>query len=320
MRRAVLGGAGLMLLGRAAPAAIVRHAVIGKDGWLFLVWDEPRRVDFPRIRQVARVINETAEALRRAGIKPVIALTPAKSRVYRDFLPEDFQFSADGQNRYGVVLEELRKSGTLVPDLAPVFAGLRTSQPQELLFFKADTHWTAPGAEAAATQVATQMKASLGLPPSSRPGIRLGPAVMLQQPRNDLTEALPRPDRAKYPLQRYPIHQPVASQGSAALVEDDTADVAVVGSSYMHPSYNFAAMLSNQLGRPASLHWKVHSYGPYRTLLEYLASPGFKRSRPKTLVLSLHEVDLNSAPDSDAWSEPMDTPSYLTAMRRALGS
>ena len=155
----------------------------------------------------------------------------------------------------------------------------------------------------------------------SSPAVSLRPLNRrLQQPRNDLTEALPRPDRAKYPLQRYPIHQPVASQGSAALVEDDTADVAVVGSSYMHPSYNFAAMLSNQLGRPASLHWKVHSYGPYRTLLEYLASPGFKRSRPKTLVLSLHEVDLNSAPDSDAWSEPMDTPSYLTAMRRALGS
>lgn len=310
-------------LGLALPAtghaAIVRHAVIGKEGWLFLIWDEPRRVDFARIRQVARTINDAMALLQRAGIQPVISLTPAKSRLYRDMLPEDFLFSADGERRYAVDLEELRRPGTLVPDLATSLAALRRANPQEPLFFKADTHWTAFAAEAAATAVAAEMKQRLQLPVSPRPGTRLGPPVQLQQPRNDLTEALPRPDRARYPLQRFPSRQPVQAAHQAALLEDDSADVAVVGSSYMHPNYNFAAMLSNQLNRPVSLTWKVHSYGPYKTLLEYLGSAGFKRQRPKALVLSLHEVDLVSPADSDAWSEPMDPAAFLAGVRRALG-
>ena len=324
-RRSVLGGLAAGAVAASLPgetrAAIVNLVVVGGDGWLFPVWDEVRHVNTKSIQQVADVVNEATGIFHAAGIDIVIALTPVKSRIYREYLPNDFKFSADPERRYAIALEALRRPGTLVPDLATLLAAQHAARPAEPLYFKADTHWTAAGAEAAATEIARQIREKFHLPASAQPGTRLGPLVGMVQEKNDLADLLPPADAEKYPLVSYRIHQVEGASGGAELVADDTADVAVVGNSYMQPRLGFAPMLSNQLNRPVGLEWKVHQVGPYRTMLNYLSSDGFRRHRPKLIVWNFHETDMTLPADRrDGWGSNVMPPQvFLAELRKAVG-
>jgi alginate O-acetyltransferase complex protein AlgJ len=104
------------------------------------------------------------------------------------------------------------------------------------------------------------------------------------------------------------------------MIEDDTADVVVIGNSYMQPKYNFAPALSNQLNRPVSLVWKVHLVGPYKTLLTYLGSESFRQHRPRAIVWNFHEVDMEPMTNSRAaWpQDAMTDEAFLADVRRAV--
>jgi alginate O-acetyltransferase complex protein AlgJ len=305
---------------RRADAAIVNLVAVGKDGWLFPVWDEVRHIEVGRIHQVADTFTAAVDILKAANIQVAIALTPAKSRIYHDFLPEDFRFTAEPEQRYTMALEQLRRSGVLVPDFATPLLALRTTQPGGPLFFKADTHWTAAGAEAAAVEMARQIREKLHLPPSTQHGTKLGPFVSMIQGKNDLAALLPPADAAKYPLESYQIRQVVEAQEGDALLDDDAADVVLIGNSFMQPKLGFQPILSNQIDRPVSLVWKVHQFGPYQTLLGYLNSDSFRKKRPNLIVWNFHETDVTMPSDRrDGWGQNAIAPqAFLGALHQAV--
>ncbi len=322
-RRAVAGGlVGTFVAGvasRQASAEIIDFVVIGKDDWLFAIYDQNRHFDMSRMRIATQCINDAVAILKKANIETVIALSPAKSRIYRDFLPADFQFIPDVEKRYALALDMLGKSGTLVPDLATVLLDARKAHPDVAYFLKADTHWTGEGAELCAVELAKQIKAKIKLPPSTKPGTQLGPLVVTKQGNNDLAEGLPEARAAKYGPQTYHIHQIAQSAGAAGLLDDDAADVLLVGNSYMQPKYGFAPVLSNQLGRPVSLVWKVHQSSPYKTLLDALTNAG--KQKPKLLVWDFEETDMAEPSDrQDTWGpNAMKPDAFLTQLRGIVG-
>jgi alginate O-acetyltransferase complex protein AlgJ len=312
--------AGAALFRPAAAFTLIKAAVVGKDGWLFLMWDDPRHADARRMQRATQILNTAVQSLKAAGIDTVMLVTPAKARIYSDMLPDDFSFTPEGQRRYAAGLAAIGSAPALAPDLSDSFAALRQNDPATPVFFKADTHWTGLTARATATLVAQQIKDKLKLPPSNKPGTRLGALVTQTQPHNDLLEMLPAAEQAAYPPQTFQTREIVAAKTTAAMLEDDTADVVVVGNSYMQPKYNFAAELSNALDRPVALNWRYHTVGPYRTLLNYLASPGFRKQRPRVIVWNFHELDLMVMPDDDAsWGEDaMDAATFLDAVKKAV--
>ena len=107
----------------------------------------------------------------------------------------------------------------------------------------------------------------------------------------------------------------------AGLLEDDSADVAIVGNSFVQPKYGFQAFLSNQMNRPVSLAWRGNNFGPYFTLVEYLKSPQFKRQRPKMLLWMQLEFDMQNMPNSSSWGQNAMTPdAFLGEVRTAVGA
>lgn len=318
-RRAAFLGAAGMLTSRPAAAAVIDFTVIGKDGWLFAIFDDIRHADVAGMHSTTRLVGDAVAMLKRAGIETVVALTAAKARIYRDFLPPDFQFSPDGLRRYAAMLDLLGAANTVAPDLATPLLEHRASYPQDLLFLKADTHWNAAGAEIAATELARQVKARFNLGPSRQSGTKLGGIVMARQGRNDLVEELPDAIAAKYPSESYPIHAVLQTGGAASLIEDDAADVLVIGNSYMQSKYGFAAMLSNQLGRPVALVSKVHQASPYKTLVGVLGETRFKHAKPKLLVWNFAETDMMTAPDqTGVWGPNAMSPQVFLAELSAV--
>ena len=321
-RRALLGAAICPALagGLACPAGAATSglAVIGRDGWLFPLWDVSARFEPAALLSATQVMNEAAAALKAAGIAVAIALIPSKARTYRQFLPADARLPADVDKRYPAALAELRRSGALVPDLDTPFAAAR-GDAEHPLYFRSDTHWTPAGAEVAAVEFARRIKEAVRLPPAARRGTQLGQPMPTRYPQGDLVRWLPEDARAKYQAEQFPLREALAG-GAASLLDDDAADVAVVGNSFVQPKYGFVPLLSNQLDRPVSLAWKGNNFGPFVTMLEYLKGPVFRKQRPKLLVWAVLETDSQNLPNSSSWGQNGMTPQAFTgAVRAALG-
>lgn len=261
-----LGAAALLatpFLPRPAGAEIRGQIVVGKDGWLFGLWEDIRRVNLARSRSTGAFVNRAVGEFRRAGIDMVLTMAPGRFRTYEDMLPPEFQMNPDAKDRYRTLLAEFRKSGALVPDLAASFAALRRAQP-ELVYFRADTHWTGVGAEGAATEVAKAVKDRFRLPSAQKRGTQIGDWETRQNP-GEFRRLMTAAEAAQVPAQEpYRVHKSQARFASAQgeLVDDDANDVVIVGNSYMLPQFGFPQMLSNQLDRPIGLSLKRSASGP----------------------------------------------------------
>ncbi len=320
-RRKVLGGIGASgLLLSAQPAQALQPVIVGKNGWLFPIWDDPGYIDPRVITQVSGIINTAIGAFRKASIEMAICLLPAKSRVYADFLPSDHHTTPAVEKRYGESLKALSTSGAIIFDLAAFMQACRKAAPNDDLFFKADTHWLPVGAASAAAEMAAQIKKLGHLPPSAQPGVTLSAPAYTVQDHNDLAQLLPAAERARYPYERYLARSPVTS-GAAGLLDDDVPDVVVVGNSFMQPAYGYASTLSAELNRPVGLAWRVHNFSPYWNMLDYLKSPAFTKQRPKLIVWTIHEVDMNTPVESaEVWGDTAMPPAdFIAELRPILG-
>ncbi|UPY36974.1 hypothetical protein [Sediminicoccus sp. KRV36] len=309
------------LAGMAAPAAAQQPTLveIGTNGWLFPVWDRVSRVDMAALRASIRTVTEAITVLRNARIEVAICLIPSKKRLMRQFLPAGTQILPEAAQRYSLTIAEAARAGAVAPDLDATFRAQLQREPGRNLFFKTDTHWTPMGAELAGVEMARQMRAQMQLPPSPRPGTRLGDLRPMVLAAGDLTQHIAPAQRASYPPEESLIRQILPPEGAAALIEDDSYDTVVVGTSNMQPRFGFQPVLSNQLVRPVGLFWRPNNVGTYAVLLEYLRSDAFKRQRPRALVWNHLEQDMMNATNNNSWgSYAMPPAEFITQLRRAV--
>lgn len=319
-RRAGLAGALATPLWASGVTAQQSSLVeFGSDGWLFPVWDRLVRVDMVALRTALQTVAETITILRAARIQVAICLIPSRKRLMRQFLPAGSQVSPEAAQRYSLTVAECARAGAIVPDLDAVFRAQMQRDPAHLLFFRTDTHWTPMGAELAAVEMARQMRAQMQLPPSARPGTRLGDLRPMQLAAGDLTQHVPPAQRGAYGPEQSLIRQILPPEGPAALVEDDSFDTIVIGTSNVQPRFGFQPVLSNQLVRPVALSWKPNNVGTYSTLLDYLRSEAFKQRRPRAIVWNHLEPDMVNTPNNPAWGAAAIPPAeFLNQVRRAV--
>ena len=319
-RRAGLGAAMAMPFAAAPGGAQQATLVeIGTQGWLFPVWDRIGRVDLPALRAALQSVTEAIGVLRAARIQVVICLIPSRKRLMRQFLPAGAQVSPEAAQRYSLTLAECTRAGALVPDLDALFR-TQLQQPNTYpLFFKTDTHWTPIGAELAAVEMARQMRAQLQLPASPRPGTRLGDLRPMVLAAGDLTQHVPQAQRGNYGSEQSLLRQILPAEGAAALIEDDSYDTVIVGTSNVQPRFGFQPVLSNQLIRPVGLSWRPNNIGTYAALLEYVRSDSFRRQRPRALVWNHLEQDMVNTTSNSAWGAAAMAPGdFITQLRQAV--
>lgn len=292
---------------------------IGSNGWLFPVWDRLVRIDMVALRTGLQTVSEAINILRAARIQVAICLIPSRKRMMRQYLPAGAQVSPEAAQRFSLTVTECTRAGAVVPDLEATFRAQMQRDPANPLFFKTDTHWTPYGAEVAAVEIARQMRAQMQLPASPRPGIRLGDLRPMVLAAGDLTQHLPQAQRANFGSEQSLIRQVLAAEGPAALLEDDSYDTVVVGTSNVQPRFGFQPVLSNQLVRPVGLSWRPNNVGTHFALLEYVRSEGFRRQRPRALVWNHLEQDMPNTTNNSAWGTGAMPPAeFLNQLRRAV--
>ncbi|MCR0982468.1 alginate O-acetyltransferase AlgX-related protein [Roseomonas populi] len=315
-RSLLLGAAAATLAAPAVRAQAPGLVVAGTNGWLFTVWDKANDWPLENMRLANPLISQAIGIMRGAGIQMSILLIPSKTVLYKQFLPPNVRFQADLDRRYGIAMEEFRRAGAIVPDIQATF---RARQSAVQLWFKTDSHWTPMAAEIAAVEMAKAVGPTL--PPSSRPGTQVTTLINRQLPRGDLVRLLPQGQRDAYGMEPYQVREIASSGSQNDLIADDTADVALIGNSYVEPRYLFQPILSNQLMRPVSLFWKPNNVGPWATILQYLSSDLFKQQRPKVIIWTHLELDLIAGPSSGGWSQNAMPPErFISELRRGVGA
>ncbi|MFJ2529519.1 alginate O-acetyltransferase, partial [Pseudomonas helmanticensis] len=237
------------------------------------------------------LVEGVRQTLKAKGVKLVMAIVPAKVRLYPEHLGEVKPASIH-ENLYEDFHHRVAADKILAPDLLKPLQ--QAKQNGQQVFLRTDTHWTPEGAEIAANTLAKTIADKFPL--SGEPQRFVTTPAEKVTHKGDLRLFLPLDPLfenlmpAQEPLQkRNTVAAGDQPAGDDALFASNEVPVALVGTSYSaNPNWNFVGALKQ------ALHSDVVSYaedghGPILPMLSYLKSDDFKNSPPQVLIWEFPE-------------------------------
>jgi len=134
-------------------------SIVGKQGWFFRTREVAtanggRIISAEDIKKITGLLHERTRYYDSLGIKFYISIVPAKSEIYREFLP-DYCKLDDTSGFSDGILNGLSRDTTLnLIDLKPI---LINAKKNGQIFYKTDMHWTAIGAYTAYCEILNRM-------------------------------------------------------------------------------------------------------------------------------------------------------------------
>ncbi|MGL4315614.1 MAG: alginate O-acetyltransferase [Pseudomonas sp.] len=257
--------------------------VVGREDWLFTDEEFKPASNPQQLQDNWRLIAAVQEEFKRRDIELVLALLPAKARLYPEQLAAARPVAAQ-QALYAQARALMQTQQLPGPDLLPA---LQQAKSAAAVFLRTDTHWTPHGAEVTAKALADYLAARGAWPRGEQ---RFVTRTSDSQPhKGDLLSFLPmEPYFAALQPQAeslQPRHTEAAQAGAetaADLFGDAQPQVALVGTSYSaNPKWNFAGALKQELGSDL-LNYAEDGHGPLVPMLRLL-----QRERTETADLRL---------------------------------
>ncbi|MGH8381874.1 alginate O-acetyltransferase [Pseudomonas sp.] len=265
--------------------------VLGREHWLFSDEEFKPVANSDQFEQEnLALIRGVRDTLQQRGVQLVLAIVPAKARLYSEYLGEQTPASLHG-DLYNEFHAQARQAGVFAPDL---LAPLQRAKSRGQVFLRTDTHWTPLGAEVVAQHLAEAV--------SRRSLLNGEPQQFITEQRQsapykgDLTSflpldplfsnLLPPPDTLQQRSTR-----PAADEGESgdALFADNQIPVVLIGTSYSaNPNWNFLGALQQAL-RSDVVNYAEDGHGPLLPMLKYLQSDAFKNSAPQVLIWEFPE-------------------------------
>ena len=260
--------------------------LVGDDGWLFSSEEMTQSAD-PKneIASKHRYVNSAVKTLEARGIRVIVAVIPAKLRVYPE---HGGGYSMLPQLRavYADQIRQLRAEGIEAPDL---LAPLQQQKDNGQVFLRTDTHWTPFGAQI----VANTLGSAIGPDrPWTETSFRYVPGKVVSHD-GDLKNYLPLgPWKAMGPAPDTLQTGAVISDGASAgggLLGPSYVPVALVGTSYsFNPKWQFENALKVALGTDI-MNVSREGRGPFRPMQEFLESKETVGNPPKILLWEIPE-------------------------------
>ncbi|WP_422403395.1 alginate O-acetyltransferase [Pseudomonas sp. GZD-209] len=278
--------------------------VLGRDQWLFSDEEFKPAVDAQQqMQDNLALVRGIRDTLQRQGVQLVLAIVPAKARLYAEYLGKETPASLH-DDLFNQFHAQVRQANVFAPDL---LAPLEQAKARGQVFLRTDTHWTPLGAEVVAQSLAEAVSRQGLL--SGEPQAYITEAGASAPYKGDLTNflpldplfsnLLPTPDT----LQQRKT-QPVQAEGQSgddALFDDSRIPVALVGTSYSaNPHWNFLGALQQAL-RSDVANYAEDGHGPLLPMLKYLQSDAFKNAPPQVVVWEFPERYLPMKNDLSAF-------------------
>ncbi|ANE43064.1 alginate O-acetyltransferase AlgX-related protein [Deinococcus puniceus] len=264
-------------------------ALVGKEGWLFTSEEyQTAEGDEAEIAAKVKYISEVQEELAKDGAKLVVALIPAKTRLYAEFL--SVPVPRQQADTYASFRVALTQAGIAAPDLLASLQGEKQEDAGDL-FFRTDTHWTPYGAAIAARTLAPAItELAPDLPPAEY-AMQIKPAT---ERTGDLLRYVPGPA----PDQVRELDYTRTDEGGGGLLGEETLAVTLVGTSYSAEGkdnvWHFAGALSQALGTEV-LNAAQEGKGPIVPMRDYLKSEDRQNNPPQVVIWEIPERFLRVA-------------------------
>lgn len=263
--------------------------IVGTDGWLYTSEEfQTAPGDAREIDAKLAYVEQVRDELARDGARLVVALVPAKARVYPEHLGR-VRVPGVKANVYEDFRHRLERAGILAPDLFRVMQAKKQRSAEDL-FFRTDTHWTPYGAAVVAQALTPAVNTpGLDLPPA-RYEVRVRPPT---ERRGDLFRYLPASgNAAPAPDTFRELEYNRTNEGGAGLLGDQTFAVTLVGTSYSAPGednvWHFDLALARELGTDL-LNVAQEGQGPVVPMREYLRSQDRQDNPPRVVVWEIPE-------------------------------
>ncbi|MGE8362714.1 alginate O-acetyltransferase [Pseudomonas sp.] len=269
--------------------------LIGENDWLY---SDEEFNPVPNAQQQLSdnlaMIRGVRDELARYDVELVLAIIPAKSRLYPEHVGEHRPASLH-QDLYQRFHTAVSGVGITAPDL---LAPLQAAKNDAQLFLRTDTHWTPEGAEVVAEQLSKAVQVE------GEPREFVTETGKQEPYKGDLTtfvpvdplfaELLPEFD----PLEKRTTREASEpAEGADALFADTEMPVTLVGTSYSaNPNWNFDGALRQHLQRDLSNHAE-EGKGPILPMLTYLQSDELKNATPQVVIWEFPERYLPVAAD-----------------------
>lgn len=264
--------------------------VIGKDGWLYTDEEFKPAPSATQLDDNWALLRGVQKELEHRGVKLVLAIIPAKARIYPEYLGKEQPASLHA-GLYQEFLQRARQAGMAAPELLET---LDRAKDKGQVFLRTDTHWTPLGAEAVAQRLARAIRDGqhVELPQQTfiteaHPVAPHKGDLLTFLPLDPLfSDLLPAPDR----LQERQTHATDDNASGGDLFGDATQpQVALVGTSYSaNPRWNFAGALKQALSADL-INYAKEGKGPLEPMLELLQDSGFAQHPPRLLVWEFPE-------------------------------
>lgn len=266
--------------------------LIGQNGWLFTTeeFQNPPKSQ-KNLRENTDYILKVHNTLKKKDIELLVALIPAKARVYSGQLGR-YSYPLSRKAAYHNLRSSLKGNGVTVTDILWI---MERKKDDFDVFLRTDTHWSPAGAKLAAYQIAHETKKAfpaLSLPQESF-SVSMGKE---SEYRGDLLRYIPlgswqrigpRPDTLKIPE----ISQ--EEKSSPSLFADEILPVTLVGTSYSaNPLWGFEGFLRESFGTKI-LNTADEGMGPFEVMEKYLKDDALKTNPPKLVVWEIPERYLN---------------------------
>jgi alginate O-acetyltransferase complex protein AlgJ len=288
--RAAWGVADYVLFREGRDGVVVGDEADG--GWLFsseeFSWNAASQKNIKANLDYVRQVNET---LKDKNIPLLVAVIPAKARVFENRLGE-FHLPRGRKDLYETIMEYLPAQGIIALDLR---AALQSSPGS---FLRTDTHWSPEGARLAAVQIADAVRVMAPARGVSTGTTRYTNTLSLPAPKShsgDLLRYIPLGKFAD--LGPKPDNLPTYKTEKAAggdmpggdLFGDADISYVLVGTSFSaNESWNFEGFLKEAIGEDV-LNMADEGQGPFATMQAYLESKSFEEKPPRFILWEMPE-------------------------------
>ena len=295
-RRRLTCIAATVLLSTAIWAEV--RVIEGSEGWLFPTWENMTMVDKPRIDANLTAIATVKDQLAERGIQLIVLVVPMKASFYADRLPKSHPISSAVMQQYEYIDAGFHAAGVKTVGVANALRALE--QTKQLAFFRTDYHWSAQGAEASADATAVLVQRQVKFDKEPEGGNKLGEWVNTRRYGDLATRFMTAEQRVTLRREVFRIRS--EPKEAKSLLDDDPAEIHVVGNSFVQPYLGFPQKLSQAMNRPVSLTWNYGNVGPWAIFLKYLESDDYRTNKPKVILWQLNEPRMDAGPDSkNSW-------------------
>jgi alginate O-acetyltransferase complex protein AlgJ len=270
--------------------------ILGRDQWLYTDEEFDPVANGEQIEaENFALIRGVREQLKQQGVQLVMAILPAKARLYPEHIGEQTP-AALHADLYQKFHAQAQQAGIIAPDL---LAPLQQAKQQGQMFLRTDTHWTPMGAEVVAQHLGKAIAAQAPL--SGEPQQYQTKPVKTEAYKGDLTtflpldplfsNLLPQPDELQQRETTVVNNagENATADGSDALFASNDIPVALVGTSYSaNPHWNFLGALQQSLHSDV-VNYAEDGHGPILPMLKYLQTDAFKNSAPQVVIWEFPE-------------------------------